>query len=92
MQVGYWNEEEKYVTTASFMRGSNDTYGLQNRTYIVTTILVSRSQIDRLGDVMEDKWVIWERPCSVRLTLFFFILLYDRVLKIQPMKEFSKHL
>lgn len=40
-QVGYWNEEEKYVNTASFVRGSNDTYGLQNRTYIVTTILVS---------------------------------------------------
>lgn len=40
-QVGYWNEEEKYVNTASFVRGPNDTYGLQNRTYIVTTILVS---------------------------------------------------
>uniref|UniRef100_A0A4W6CJV0 Glutamate receptor n=1 Tax=Lates calcarifer TaxID=8187 RepID=A0A4W6CJV0_LATCA len=39
--VGYWNEDEKYVTTASFMRGSNETYGLQNRTYIVTTILES---------------------------------------------------
>ncbi|CAG10116.1 unnamed protein product, partial [Tetraodon nigroviridis] len=38
-KVGYWNEEEKYVNTASFVRGSNDTYGLQNRTYIVTTIL-----------------------------------------------------
>uniref|UniRef100_A0A8D3ABM8 Glutamate receptor n=1 Tax=Scophthalmus maximus TaxID=52904 RepID=A0A8D3ABM8_SCOMX len=33
--------EGKYVTTASFMRGSNETYGLQNRTYIVTTILES---------------------------------------------------
>ncbi|XP_051913620.1 glutamate receptor 1a isoform X1 [Hippocampus zosterae] len=40
-KVGYWNEDEKYVTTASFVRGSNDTYGLQNRTYIVTTILES---------------------------------------------------
>uniref|UniRef100_A0A3P8SV20 Glutamate receptor n=1 Tax=Amphiprion percula TaxID=161767 RepID=A0A3P8SV20_AMPPE len=40
-KVGYWNEDEKYVTTASFMRGSNETYGLQNRTYIVTTILES---------------------------------------------------
>nr|XP_057919595.1 glutamate receptor 1a isoform X4 [Doryrhamphus excisus] len=40
-KVGYWNEDEKYVTTASVMRGSNDTYGLQNRTYIVTTILES---------------------------------------------------
>ncbi|TWW55184.1 Glutamate receptor 1 [Takifugu flavidus] len=39
-QVGYWNEEEKYVNTAVFVRGSNDTYGLQNRTYIVTTILL----------------------------------------------------
>ncbi|XP_056129279.1 glutamate receptor 1a isoform X3 [Lampris incognitus] len=40
-KVGYWNEDEKYVTTATYMRGSNDTYGLQNRTYIVTTILES---------------------------------------------------
>uniref|UniRef100_A0A8C3AV24 Glutamate receptor, ionotropic, AMPA 1a n=1 Tax=Cyclopterus lumpus TaxID=8103 RepID=A0A8C3AV24_CYCLU len=40
-KVGYWNEDEKYVTTASLVRGSNETYGLQNRTYIVTTILES---------------------------------------------------
>ncbi|KAM6977424.1 glutamate receptor 1a isoform 1-T1 [Aplochiton taeniatus] len=41
-KVGYWNEEEKYVNTATYQRGSNDsTYGLQNRTYIVTTILES---------------------------------------------------
>ncbi|XP_029917981.1 glutamate receptor 1a isoform X3 [Myripristis murdjan] len=40
-KVGYWNEDEKYVSTAAYMRGSNDTYGLQNRTYIVTTILES---------------------------------------------------
>ncbi|KAK2849397.1 hypothetical protein Q5P01_009231 [Channa striata] len=40
-KVGYWNEEEKYVTTASFVRGSNETHVLQNRTYIVTTILES---------------------------------------------------
>ncbi|XP_028314719.1 glutamate receptor 1 isoform X1 [Gouania willdenowi] len=40
-KVGYWNEDEKYVTTATFVRSANDTYGLQNRTYIVTTILES---------------------------------------------------
>ncbi|CAL8262731.1 unnamed protein product [Lota lota] len=40
-KVGYWNENEKYVNTAHFIRGSNDTYSLQNRTYIVTTILES---------------------------------------------------
>jgi len=42
-QVGYWNEDEKYVTTASLLIGSNDS-GLLNRTYIVTTILVSLSK------------------------------------------------
>lgn len=51
-QVGYWNEDEKYVTTASLMRGSNETYGLQNRTYIVTTILVS--QCKEVWDLRED--------------------------------------
>uniref|UniRef100_A0A9J7XZB5 Glutamate receptor n=1 Tax=Cyprinus carpio carpio TaxID=630221 RepID=A0A9J7XZB5_CYPCA len=40
-KVGYWNEDEKFVSTAAYIPGSNDTYGLQNRTYIVTTILES---------------------------------------------------
>ncbi|KAF7707265.1 glutamate receptor 1a [Silurus meridionalis] len=40
-KVGYWNEDEKFVSTAAYMSGSNDTYGFQNRTYIVTTILES---------------------------------------------------
>ncbi|XP_073777806.1 glutamate receptor 1a isoform X7 [Danio rerio] len=40
-KVGYWNEDEKFVSTAAYMPGSNETYGLQNRTYIVTTILES---------------------------------------------------
>ncbi|KAJ8406090.1 hypothetical protein AAFF_G00309780 [Aldrovandia affinis] len=40
-KVGYWNENEKYVSTAAYLHGSNDTYGLQNRTYIVTTIIES---------------------------------------------------
>ncbi|XP_026081018.1 glutamate receptor 1-like isoform X1 [Carassius auratus] len=40
-KVGYWNEDEKFVSTAAYVPGSNDTYGLQNRTYIVTTILES---------------------------------------------------
>ncbi|XP_008417812.1 glutamate receptor 1a [Poecilia reticulata] len=39
--VGYWNEDEKYVSTASLSRVNNDTHGLLNRTYIVTTILES---------------------------------------------------
>uniref|UniRef100_A0A3B3YGG1 Glutamate receptor, ionotropic, AMPA 1a n=1 Tax=Poecilia mexicana TaxID=48701 RepID=A0A3B3YGG1_9TELE len=40
-KVGYWNEDEKYVSTASLSRVNNDTHGLLNRTYIVTTILES---------------------------------------------------
>ncbi|XP_062856628.1 glutamate receptor 1a [Trichomycterus rosablanca] len=40
-KVGYWNDDEKFVSTAAYMSGSNDTYGFQNRTYIVTTILES---------------------------------------------------
>uniref|UniRef100_A0A3B1K1P1 Glutamate receptor n=1 Tax=Astyanax mexicanus TaxID=7994 RepID=A0A3B1K1P1_ASTMX len=40
-KVGYWNEDEKFVSTAAFTPGSNDTYGFHNRTYIVTTILES---------------------------------------------------
>ncbi|XP_076878998.1 glutamate receptor 1a [Brachyhypopomus gauderio] len=40
-RVGYWNEEEKFVSTSPYLSGSNWTYGLQNRTYIVTTILES---------------------------------------------------
>uniref|UniRef100_A0AAY4BFD5 Glutamate receptor n=1 Tax=Denticeps clupeoides TaxID=299321 RepID=A0AAY4BFD5_9TELE len=40
-KVGYWNENEKYVSTATYSHTLNETFGLQNRTYIVTTILES---------------------------------------------------
>ncbi|XP_066572920.1 glutamate receptor 1 isoform X1 [Amia ocellicauda] len=40
-KVGYWNEDESYVNTATYSHVGNDTTGLQNRTYIVTTILES---------------------------------------------------
>ncbi|XP_026879870.2 glutamate receptor 1a isoform X1 [Electrophorus electricus] len=40
-KVGYWNEDEKFVSTSAYFPGSNGTNGLQNRTYIVTTILES---------------------------------------------------
>lgn len=43
LQVGYWNENEKYVSTETFAHVLNETYGIHNRTYIVTTILVSAS-------------------------------------------------
>ncbi|XP_026090860.1 glutamate receptor 1 isoform X2 [Carassius auratus] len=40
-KVGYWNQREKYVNTATYINMLNETFGLQNRTYIVTTILES---------------------------------------------------
>ncbi|XP_052444776.1 glutamate receptor 1-like isoform X2 [Carassius gibelio] len=40
-KVGYWNQREKYVNTATYSNMLNETYGLQNRTYVVTTILES---------------------------------------------------
>ncbi|XP_036381731.1 glutamate receptor 1-like isoform X1 [Megalops cyprinoides] len=40
-KAGYWNEQEKFVSTSTYAQGSNETFGLQNRTYIVTTILES---------------------------------------------------
>ncbi|XP_026541660.1 glutamate receptor 1 isoform X3 [Notechis scutatus] len=38
-KIGYWNEDEKFVPTITDQQGSNETTTLQNRTYIVTTIL-----------------------------------------------------
>ncbi|KAJ6667870.1 hypothetical protein lerEdw1_016191 [Lerista edwardsae] len=38
-KIGYWNEDEKLVPTAVDQQGANETTNLQNRTYIVTTIL-----------------------------------------------------
>ncbi|XP_042306258.1 glutamate receptor 1 isoform X3 [Sceloporus undulatus] len=38
-KIGYWNEDEKLVPTVTDQQGSNETTILQNRTYIVTTIL-----------------------------------------------------
>ncbi|KAF4098503.1 glutamate receptor 1b isoform X2 [Onychostoma macrolepis] len=40
-KVGYWNQREKYVSTATYSSMLNETFGLQNRTYVVTTILES---------------------------------------------------
>ncbi|XP_060746945.1 glutamate receptor 1b isoform X2 [Tachysurus vachellii] len=40
-KVGYWNENEKYVSTATYAPLLNETFGMHNRTYIVTTILES---------------------------------------------------
>ncbi|XP_053702336.1 glutamate receptor 1-like isoform X1 [Synchiropus splendidus] len=40
-QIGYWNEKRGYVNTATYKPTLDEfyIYGLQNRTYIVTTIL-----------------------------------------------------
>lgn len=40
LQIGYWNEKRGYVNTAVYRPTLEEFYGLQNRTYIVTTILV----------------------------------------------------
>ncbi|MBN3277979.1 GRIA1 protein, partial [Polyodon spathula] len=38
-RVGYWNEDDKFVSTETDSHAGNESIGLQNRTYIVTTIL-----------------------------------------------------
>uniref|UniRef100_A0A672Y5S1 Glutamate receptor n=1 Tax=Sphaeramia orbicularis TaxID=375764 RepID=A0A672Y5S1_9TELE len=38
-KIGYWNERRGYVNTAIYKPVIEEFYGLQNRTYIVTTIL-----------------------------------------------------
>ncbi|KAJ3589334.1 hypothetical protein NHX12_010179, partial [Muraenolepis orangiensis] len=39
MKVGFWNEHEGYVNTAVYVPVVEEFYGLQNKTYVVTTIL-----------------------------------------------------
>ena len=39
--MGYWNEDDGYVSTAVYTPVVEEIFGLQNRTYVVTTILVS---------------------------------------------------
>ncbi|XP_048459548.1 glutamate receptor 1a isoform X1 [Rhincodon typus] len=38
-KIGYWNEDDKFVATTGDHHIGNDTSGIQNRTYFVTTIL-----------------------------------------------------
>uniref|UniRef100_A0A8D3AFG6 Glutamate receptor n=1 Tax=Scophthalmus maximus TaxID=52904 RepID=A0A8D3AFG6_SCOMX len=38
-KIGYWNERRGYVNTAIYRPVVEEFYGLQNRTYVVTTIL-----------------------------------------------------
>lgn len=40
VQIGYWNQKRGYVNTAVYRPLQEEFFGLQNRTYIVTTILV----------------------------------------------------
>lgn len=40
VEIGYWNERRGYVSTAVYRPVVEEFYGLQNRTYVVTTILV----------------------------------------------------
>ncbi|CAL8365598.1 unnamed protein product [Lota lota] len=39
IKVGYWNENESYVNTVVYVPVVEEFYGLQNKTYVVTTIL-----------------------------------------------------
>ena len=41
-QIGYWNEMDKMVVTKSDLY-PNDTSGMENKTVIVTTILVKKN-------------------------------------------------
>ncbi|KAB0385228.1 hypothetical protein FD755_000184, partial [Muntiacus reevesi] len=38
-QIGYWNEDDKFVPAATDAQAGGDNSSVQNRTYIVTTIL-----------------------------------------------------
>lgn len=42
-QIGYWSEVDKMVVTLTELPSGNDTSGLENKTVVVTTILVSNS-------------------------------------------------
>lgn len=43
-QIGYWNEVDKMAVTKSDVF-ANDTTGMENKTVIVTTILVKKKTI-----------------------------------------------
>ncbi|XP_075458257.1 glutamate receptor 1 isoform X5 [Ascaphus truei] len=40
-QIAHWNEDDKLIPSATDSQAGNDSTGLQNRTYIVTTIMES---------------------------------------------------
>lgn len=40
LQIGYWNERRGYVNTAIYRPSMEEFQPIQNRTYIITTILV----------------------------------------------------
>lgn len=51
VQIGYWNEKRGYVNTAVYRPTLEEFYGLQNRTYVVTTILVRLVKHDTVHSV-----------------------------------------
>lgn len=40
VQIGYWNERRGYVNTAIYRPSLEEFQTIQNRTYVITTILV----------------------------------------------------
>lgn len=44
LQIGYWNDADKLVLTQDQALLPNETSGMENRTVIVTTIMVSRTE------------------------------------------------
>lgn len=44
VQIGYWNEKRGYVNTAVYRPIQEEFFGLLNRTYVITTILVRKEE------------------------------------------------
>ncbi|EPY73111.1 glutamate receptor 1 isoform 3 [Camelus ferus] len=62
-KIGYWNEDDKFVPAATDSQAGGDNSSVQNRTYIVTTILVStQSFVEVIWD--EDPYVMLKKNAN----------------------------
>lgn len=66
--MGYWNERRGYVNTAVYKPVVEEFYGLQNRTYVITTILVNTTSTTPVGAPADVKYLVINASCRRRRT------------------------
>lgn len=82
--MGYWTDSDKLVLIQDQTLLSNDTSGMENRTVIVTTIMVRHFRRQNLFEW----WLIWRTWMLYELDSHFCVLYSSSYKMYHPEKEY----